>query len=135
MIPATHFVTSFTFLYPTAINDSDQITGSGFPSVGDCWNHAFLYMGGKMQSIDTLSQSPYEGTQARAINNSGQVFGHYITTLGPRGESTYHPFIYDGNKMYELNSLIQNPGAWNVLWRHDPDCEPARKVHPHGVER
>jgi probable HAF family extracellular repeat protein len=64
----------------TGINTSGQVTG---PSTlaGDSIVHAFMYGGGVMTDIGTLSG--YDGSYGTAINASGQVTGYvYFSKLG-----------------------------------------------------
>src|SRR6266852_477265 len=101
--------------FATSINDRGQIAGismtdsipnaaTGFPTF-----HPFLWENGKMLDLGSLG-----GTQAvpaggiddategqRALNNRGQVAGG--STLD--GDSTVHPFLWDGTKLLDLGTL------------------------------
>jgi len=101
--------------FATSINDRGQIAGvsmtnsipnaaTGFPTF-----HPFLWENGKMLDLGSLG-----GTQAvpaggiddategqRALNNRGQVAGG--STLD--GDSTVHPFLWDGAKLLDLGTL------------------------------
>jgi probable HAF family extracellular repeat protein len=101
--------------FSTSINDRGQIAGismtdstpnatTGFPTF-----HPFLWENGRMLDLGSLG-----GTQAvpaggiddategqRALNNRGQVAGG--STLD--GDSTVHPFLWDGATLRDLGTL------------------------------
>ena len=72
-----------------AINGLGQIVGWGYNSVHRM--HAFLYEGsGPMQDLGFFGQD--DKTEARAINDQGQIVGTYSLT----SSSTSHAFIING---------------------------------------
>ncbi|MEJ7711858.1 MAG: DUF3466 family protein [Pyrinomonadaceae bacterium] len=79
------------------INDSGQVIGWSFTSTR--YSHAFLYSGGKMRSLGTMSQAA-SSSAASDINNLGQIVGE--SDLYPVGT---HAFLYSGGKMQDLGSL------------------------------
>jgi probable HAF family extracellular repeat protein len=88
----------------TAINANGEITG-GF-HISESILHAFLYSGGRVIDLGTLS-----GVSSRGfgLNNSGQVVGGSQVSLPLLGDPlifTNHAFIYTGGVMYDLNSMV-----------------------------
>lgn len=85
--------------YAFGINDAGQVVGSmSYNSFGQYpdTTHAFLYSDGKV--ID-LARSPGEYSEARGINELGQVVG----TSGPLSNSNMsHPFIYSNGTYTDL---------------------------------
>jgi probable HAF family extracellular repeat protein len=83
----------------TDINDAGQVVGESGIAGGDGTGHAFLYSGGQMTDLGTIGD-PSNGSQAQAINETGQVVG----LLAP----PYHAFLYSNSQMTDLGTL---PGA------------------------
>jgi probable HAF family extracellular repeat protein/parallel beta-helix repeat protein len=82
------------------INDlGDVVGGSSFDATGAPL-HAFHYSGGHMADLGTLGSPRQFGSQAFAINSSGQVVGGAFTATG-----RFHPFLYSGGQMIDLGSL------------------------------
>ena len=84
------------------INNSGQVvgefsTGSSYPS-GFGTRHAFLYSGGSMLDLGTLSGGT--SSDANGINNLGQVVG-----WADVGSGAWHAFLYDGGTMQDLGTL------------------------------
>jgi len=87
----------------TGINGSGEIVGwNDFYSNPNFDPQAFLYSNGSMKSIDAPSVFP-SGTEASAINDSGEVVGTGYFTSG-----NFHAFLYSGGKMQDLGP----PGAY-----------------------
>jgi probable HAF family extracellular repeat protein len=87
----------------TGINSSGEIVGwNDFYSNPNFDPQAFLYSNGSMKSIDAPSVFP-SGTEASAINDSGEVVGTGYFTSG-----NFHAFLYSGGKMQDLGP----PGAY-----------------------
>ena len=81
----------------TAINGSGEIVGYNFFYSNPNFDpQAFLYSNGGMKNINSASVFP-SGTEASAINNSGQVVG-----TGYLSSSEFHAFLYTGGKMTDL---------------------------------
>ena len=92
----------------TAINNSGQIVGGGYPS-GEA--HAYLYSPsiGSLTDLGALG-GPSESV-ANAINNSGQVVGQ-STYISPY--YYYHAFLWtSASGMQDLNSLTGS-SQWNL---------------------
>ena len=81
--------------YATALNNQDEVTGYGLTASG--YNHAFLYTGGSMRDIGTLSG--YSTSQGRSINASGQIVGVSI------GATSSRAFLYQSGAMQDLGTL------------------------------
>jgi len=69
---------------------------------GRCPGHAFLYSNGVMQDLGTLGGL---FSDARAINNSGQVVG-----ISQIADGTYHGFLYSNGAMTDLGVSCQANG-------------------------
>lgn len=82
-----------------AINQSRQVVGCS-KTAGNASNEAFIYTGGVMQALPTLG-----GTYACAygINRAGWVVGQSTRTPGV---FDFHGFVYDGEKVYDLNDVL-----------------------------
>jgi probable HAF family extracellular repeat protein len=85
----------------TALNDSGQVTGGSYTSVGGNADfHAFLWDGITMHDLGTVEgRGSSVGT---AINPSGQVTGYVADrTTG----DIEHAFFWDGTTMQDLGTL------------------------------
>lgn len=85
------------------INDNGQIVGSsyadGWSGGGPRTGRAFLYSGGSMQDLGTLT-APYDfSSYATGINNLGQIVGYSIRYSG-----TSKVFLYSGGSMHDLGA-------------------------------
>jgi len=90
-----------------AINDCGQGVGISLnSSTGRV--EAFLEECGKRTELGTLGGS---FSVARDINNRGEVVGGSLT----EGDDAFHAFIYRGNRLYDLNDLVDPTGGWEVL--------------------
>jgi probable HAF family extracellular repeat protein len=82
------------------INASSQVVGWACTSTAA--HHAFLYSGGQMQDLGTLTGGLH--SEASAINSSGQVVGDSELFPSPTGGSP-HAFLYSGGQMQDLGTL------------------------------
>jgi probable HAF family extracellular repeat protein len=84
-----------------SVNDSGQVVGEKDFGSG---LHAFLYSGGTMRDLGTLSTSQGYSV-ASDINNAGQIVGQsgQTSTIGP-----WYPFLYSGGVMSEVPGLGGN---------------------------
>jgi probable HAF family extracellular repeat protein len=93
------------------INNIGQVTGKSF-TTGDATYSGFLYSGGPMTNIGILANgrdindagqftvdSVLTGFEY-AINNSGQITGHYVESSGYS-----HAFLYSGGSRTDLGTL------------------------------
>lgn len=76
---------------PTAVNDQGDVVGFIAATGGP--RHAFLYSGGTLKDLGTFNGT---SSEANAINNKGQVIGHY-TINGER-----HPFLLHLTQLTDL---------------------------------
>ncbi len=111
------------------------------------YSHAFIYANGSISDLNTLLNIPvYYNSQAKAINDSGQITGFYTTEysishaflytngtitdletefepfcLNNRGQALINelnnPFLYSGGVTKNLNDLIDSTLGWNI---YDP---------------
>ena len=81
------------------INDADKVVGGSYTNDDGGWSHAFLYSGGQMSDLGTLSGSE---SNALDINGADEVVGIASTS----DAFTYHAFLYSDGVMRDLNSLI-----------------------------
>jgi len=63
---------------------------------------AFCYDGGKVINLGALPGGDF--SEAKAINNRGQIVGVSHTTNTPDKKAESHAFLYDGGRMTDLGS-------------------------------
>jgi probable HAF family extracellular repeat protein len=93
-----------------AVNDAGQIVGwSGLPS-GQGF-HATLWQDGVATDLGAISG--FQFSQARSINEAGQVVGdcQYSDTL-----LLHHAFLYADGVMSDLNDLLPANSGWELLF-------------------
>lgn len=95
---------------PFAINNSGQVVGSSFPSVG--LYHAFRTAANASINplTDDLGTLGGGSSGAWGINAAGEVVGSALTTAGEA-----HAFIYDATGMHDLNELIPDGSGWTLV--------------------
>jgi probable HAF family extracellular repeat protein len=91
------------------INASGQVVGES-ATAANAATHAFLYSGGIMTDLGTLTLIGEGESVANGINASGQVVG--ASTITGNG---FHAFLYSGNSMTDLNSLLPAGSGWELL--------------------
>ena len=90
-----------------AINDLGQGVGiSVNPTTGRV--EAFLQEKGRRTELGTLGGS---FSVARDINNRGEIVGGSLT----EGDEAFHAFIFRGNRLLDLNDLLDPNQGWEVL--------------------
>ena len=98
-----------------AINDLGQITGQAYIN-GDIGADAFLYDGGVMQDLGTIT-SPSGGngqySYGFGLNSTGVVVGESTYQKNPTS-IVYHAFVYSSGKMQDLNALIPAGSGWTL---------------------
>jgi len=100
--------------YGTGINSSGQVTGYSLRATDLAPNyHAFIYTGtpgsgGAMADLGTLGGNRSEG---HAINDSGQVAGSSLTSLGVTHAFRYSGVPGNGGGMVDLGTLGNPAGA------------------------
>jgi probable HAF family extracellular repeat protein len=82
--------------YAFGINSGDQIVGGA--ETGSGVEQAFFETNGLMTGLGTFGGT---GSEARAINNQGQIAGGFWTT----GETSYHAYLYSAGTMTDLGTL------------------------------
>jgi probable HAF family extracellular repeat protein len=87
---------TITSSYAFGVNNSDQIVGSYADSLG--YEHGYLLSGGQTITLDDPAAhpepdptAPFYGTEATAINDSGQIVGFYYNNTGTQ---YMHGFLY-----------------------------------------
>jgi|SRR5579864_7698300 len=90
-----------------AINDCGQ--GAGVALNANTGRvEAFLQERGERTALGTLGGS---FSVARDINNRGEIVGGALT----EGDEAFHAFLYRGNRLLDLNDLLDPNGGWEVL--------------------
>lgn len=93
-----------------AINDKGAVVGTADTVSGA--SHAFLWEDGKMQDLGTLGG---ESSSASGINDQGHIVGMADSTAfhsyGWGLPATYF-FLYQNNKMHDLNILLPKSSEW-----------------------
>jgi probable HAF family extracellular repeat protein len=92
----------------TGINETGQVVGAAtyFTGLPVTITHAFLYSGGQMQDLGTLTPPTYPNysSTATGINDNGDVVGYwYDYPTGLLGEEVTSAFFYSGGKMKDLS--------------------------------
>jgi probable HAF family extracellular repeat protein len=82
--------------FATAVNDAGQVVGYS-QLLNNAAYHAFLWQGGAMTDLGTLSGNSY----AYGINAQGQVVGYSYLP----GNAAYHAFLWQGGAMTDLGTL------------------------------
>lgn len=90
-----------------AINDHGQGVGISL-NTATGRVEAFLEEKGKRTELGTLGGS---FSVARDINNRGEVVGGSLT----QGDEAFHAFIFRGNRLFDLNDLLDPNEGWEVL--------------------
>lgn len=86
-----------------AINELGQVAGWSDTSGGN--RHAFLYSGGVMQDLGTLTGG--SDSYATALNDRGEVVGYSgINGLGQQFPEVYQGFVWDQDGMKSLGALF-----------------------------
>jgi probable HAF family extracellular repeat protein len=90
-----------------AVNDHGQAAGVSLNSrTGRI--EAFVEERGQRTELGTLGGS---FSIARGINNQGEVVGGSLTD----GDQSFHGFLYSGNRLYDLNSLLEAGTEWELI--------------------
>jgi probable HAF family extracellular repeat protein len=90
-----------------AINDQGQGVGISLNATTGRVE-AFLEEKGKRTELGTLGGS---FSVARDINNRGEIVGGSLT----QGDEAFHAFIFRGNRLLDLNDLLDPNEGWEVL--------------------
>jgi probable HAF family extracellular repeat protein len=93
-----------TLSQANGINNSGQVIGGSLvdkPGYSGGIMHAFLYSGGSMIDLGTLSTDMYSSSYATGINNNVQVIGYSEIT----NASGQHSFLYSEGSMIDLGTL------------------------------
>jgi probable HAF family extracellular repeat protein len=81
--------------FATSINNRGQAVGSSFNSDNASWSHGLLWQNGVMYDLNTLfpESSHLFVVNASNINNSGQIAGMAVETVGPHAYQIVHGFL------------------------------------------
>jgi probable HAF family extracellular repeat protein len=92
------------------VNDNGQVAGTSYtsdvvdPNTGTPQINAFLWENGRMKDLGNLGgTNGFIGAYSlvNALNNRGQIVGNMALS----GEVPIHPFLWDGEKLYDLGSF------------------------------
>jgi probable HAF family extracellular repeat protein len=90
------------------INANGVVVGNA--SLADNSVHGFIYIGGKMSDLGTLTPGVFNFTGASAINNSNDVVGVSQTAAGDN-----HAVIWKkGGPIADLNTMINPASGWTL---------------------
>ena len=92
--------------HATAISDSGEV--AGFATLSTGYEHAFVYLGGKLIDLGTLGGS---SSFAYDVSDSGAAVGYSWLADGPNP----HAFLYSDGILVDLNSLIPANSGWELL--------------------
>jgi probable HAF family extracellular repeat protein len=95
------------------VNDDGTVVGY-FLDQTDGAIHSFLYDGVNFVNIG-MAGSPE--TNASAINNQGQVVGAHL--VFDEGLYDLHAFLYEGERITDLNALTLSQSGWELTWAFD----------------
>ncbi len=91
-----------------AINNNGQVTGISQNTKGQ--SHAFIANpDGTIKDLGAIG-GKYAASWGFGINDSAVVVGRVETDLG-----AYVAFVYNGNKMQDLNSLVKADRGWTLI--------------------
>jgi probable HAF family extracellular repeat protein len=81
--------------FATSINNQGQAVGSSFNSDEASWSHGLLWQNGVMYDLNTLfpASSHLFVVSASNINDSGQIAGMALYTVGPHAYQIVHGFL------------------------------------------
>jgi probable HAF family extracellular repeat protein len=81
--------------FATSINNQGQAVGSSFNSDDASWSHGLLWQNGVMYDLNTLfpASSHLFVISASNINDSGQIAGMALETVGPHAYNIVHAFL------------------------------------------
>jgi probable HAF family extracellular repeat protein len=81
--------------FATSINSQGQAVGSSFNSDEASWSHGLLWQNGVMYDLNTLfpASSHLFVVSASNINDSGQIAGMALYTVGPHAYQIVHGFL------------------------------------------
>jgi probable HAF family extracellular repeat protein len=81
--------------FATSINNRGQAVGSSFNSDEGSWSHGLLWQNGVMYDLNTLfpASSHLFVVSASNINDSGQIAGMALYTVGPHANQIVHGFL------------------------------------------
>lgn len=102
------------------INDLGQVAGHSYRPIGEPPHYAFLWLSepdyglpAGMNDLGSLGGlgSGYHGSEARGINNTGQVVGMAATV-----DEAFHAFVWQDGVMYDLNDLLEDASGWELTF-------------------
>lgn len=98
------------------INDRNEAVGYSYGpcAAGGCsyWTHAALFGPGPPKDLGVLAG--FDGSIAYGINNDSDIVGA-LRTVGGAGAA----FLYTGDQMYNLNSLLVQAPGWFISEARD----------------
>ena len=89
----------------TAISDSGEV--AGFAALSTGYEHAFVYLGGKLIDLGTLGGG---SSFAYDVSDTGAAVGYSWLADGPNP----HAFLYSNGTLVDLNSLIPANSGWEL---------------------
>jgi probable HAF family extracellular repeat protein len=98
-----------TYSYAYAINNANPVQVAGQAQLASGIYHAFVYSGGTMTDLGSLSTEGDNYSLAHALNDKGQVVGE--SYLGGGGGSIDHAFLWQSGAMTDLGNL---GSSWTI---------------------
>jgi probable HAF family extracellular repeat protein len=92
----------------TGLNASGDVVGYQFGAL----NHAFMWDGGSLHDLGTLSG--YPTVQASAINASDWIVG--FAAKGSGSSTVHHAVVWAGGAPVDLNSRVSLPAGWDLQY-------------------
>ena len=90
-----------TLSHAAAVNDRGQVVGSSDTRTGV--QHGFLWQQGRIQDLGTLAGK--NGSEAIAINKSGQIAGNSFTYRLNQSPMNPRAFVWQNGRMVDLGTL------------------------------
>jgi len=87
------------------INNRGVVVGESYDSIFGVIELPFVWRDGKMAALPTLNGLPEGLTEARSINDWGQIVGHVTSFMD---NEFFAPLLWQNGAVFELNTLVRD---------------------------